>query len=103
MTRVDYKIDGALKARVLAKLGRTEGHVEINHESWDFGFCSTCSYPESGFSVKVDGEVVWPAPEYLDEFGGINFADDQGYVRGSSLTVYGQFDAWLSGRPWDPE
>lgn len=103
MARVDYKINGTLKARILARLGRTEGVVSINEEHWDDGFCETCSFPESGFSVLVDGEIVWPSREYLDEFGGRYDADRDGYVSGKKLSSFGQFDAWLNSRPWEDE
>lgn len=100
---VTNRINGTLKRRVLARLNRTNGNVEIREESWDFGMCDTCSYPEIGFSVYVDGQQVWPSDDYLREFGGYIYADDQGYVTGRTLTTYGQFDNWLNARPFDGE
>lgn len=103
MTRIDYKINGTLKRRILARLGRKTGKVTINEEQWDDGFCETCSYPEDGFSVHVDGETVWPSSDYLEEFGGRYDADRDGFITGRTLSTFGQFDAWLNERPWDDE
>lgn len=97
----DYNVDDSLRRRVLARLGRDEGNVEVREERWDFGFCDTCSWPEEGFSIYVDGELVWPSDEYLREFGGYIYADDQGSLDGSRLSSFGQFDNWLNSRPWD--
>ena len=100
--QVTHRINGALRKRVLDRLGLTEGDVDIREEAWDFGGgCTTCSNPEDGFSVHVNGELVWPSDEYLDTFGGVHFADTDGYVTGRTLTSYGQFDRWLSNQPWD--
>lgn len=104
MTEVTHRINGALKKRVLNRLGRTQGDVDIREEEWDFGGgCTTCSFPEDGFSVYVDGEQVWPSDELLNFQGGVHFADTEGYVNGRTLTSYGQFDRWLRGEDFRDE
>lgn len=92
-----HTINGNLRKMVLARLGLTEGVVTVQEEKWDFGFCDTCSWPESGFSVQVDGNLVWPSKEYLNHFGGYIYADNEGRVEGKTLTSYGHFNAWLHG------
>ncbi len=93
-----YDIGRTLTRRILDRLGLDDGHVQVLEQSWDFGGgCTTCSYPESGFQVLVNGEQVWPSKEYLDQHGGVYFADTEGYVEGRKLTVYGMFDKWLNG------
>lgn len=90
-------VDEFLFRKVLDRLGRTEGHVVIQSEYWDLGFCETCSYPESGFAVYVDDELVWPNEESLSALGGYIYADDSGYVVGGELSTYGYFYDWLDG------
>lgn len=90
-------VDEFLFRKVLDRLGRTEGRVVIQSEHWDLGFCETCSYPESGFAVYVDDELVWPNEESLSALGGYVYADDSGYVVGGELSTYGYFYDWLDG------
>lgn len=105
MTETIYNVDETLKERIRKRLARDSAEIEIREESWDFGFCDTCSYPEDGFSVYADGELVWPSENYLRSFGGVGFADDRGSIRGNRLSTYGYFDKWLSGvetvEEWD--
>lgn len=96
--QVTIRIDGNLKKRVLRRVGKTTGEVDVREERWDFGYCDTCSYPEEGFSVYVDGRQVWPSDEYLAGQGGYIYADDQGVVSGRSLSSWGYFHDWLEGR-----
>lgn len=98
MEMVQHRIDGALRQRVLERVGFGTS-VDIREEQWDLGFCDTCSSPDSGFSVHVDGVQVWPDPEYLEYFGGVVFADREGGVDGGALSSWGQFDNWLNGVP----
>lgn len=101
MPDASYDIGPALTRRILDRLGRESGHVQVIEREWDFGGgCTTCSSPESGFQVLVDGDQVWPSAEYLDRFGGVVFADSDGHATSSKLTVYGQFDNWLQGKPF---
>lgn len=93
-------IDGMLKQRILNRLGREAGRVEIQEEEeWDLGFCDTCSYPETGFAVYVDGELEWPRAESLEAQGGRAYGDSCGHIDPSSgelvLSDYALFDAWL--------
>lgn len=90
-------VDEFLFRKVLERLGRTDGRVVIQTEEWDLGFCETCSYPESGFAVYVDDELVWPNEEILNVLGGYIYADDSGYVVGGELSTYGYFYDWLDG------
>jgi len=60
----------------------------------------TCDWPVDGFSVHVNGEQVWPSEDYLSQFGGISSLDEEGYVKGSRLSAFGQFDRWLNNEPW---
>lgn len=94
---VTHVIDGNLRNMVLTRMGLTEGTVTIQEEEWDLGMCDTCSYPESGFSVKVNDNLVWPSDEYLQHFGGYIYADREGDITGNELTSYGHFNAWLHG------
>lgn len=95
---VTVRIDGKLKKRVLHRVGKSSGDVDVREERWDFGFCDTCSYPKEGFSVYVDGHQVWPSDEYLAGRGGYIYADDQGIVSGRMLSSWGCFHEWLEGR-----
>ena len=98
-------IDGDLADRVRARVGAEESaFVEIREEEWDLGYCDTCSYPEEGFSVYVDGKQVWPDEEYLSVFGGVAFADADGIVEedcgNRSLNFFDNlsiFNEWLKG------
>lgn len=96
----EYEVDAALERRILERLGLTTGRVEIREEHTNLGFCETCDYPVDGFSVYVDGNLVWPSRGYLSKFGGYSALDDQGVVRGGKLSVFGQFNNWLNNRPW---
>lgn len=90
-------VDEFLFRKVLERLGRTDGRVVIQTEEWDLGFCETCSYPESGFAVYVDDELVWPNEESLSALGGYVYADDSGWVVEGELSTYGYFYDWLDG------
>ena len=93
------RIDDSLREAVLKRLGRTEGLVEVTHEEWDLGFCDTCSYPEHGFAVYVDKNLVWPLSS--PPWGGYIFAEDKGYVSEGKLTAWGVFFKWLDGSSWE--
>lgn len=90
-------VDDFLFKKVLERLVRTDGRVVIQTEEWDLGFCETCSYPESGFAVYVDDELVWPNEESLSALGGYIYADDSGWVVEGKLSTYGYFYDWLDG------
>lgn len=97
ITEKTVEVDEAFTQRVLQRLGRTEGKVQVRSEEWDLGFCDTCSHLERGFSVYVDDKQVWPNDDYLSNFGGYIYADEQGAVEGNTLTTFGYFFEWLDG------
>lgn len=92
------QIDDYLAGKILSRLGRTEGEVRVNKETWDLGMCETCSMPEEGFAVYVDNALVWPNDEVLRAHGGYIYADDKGEVVGGELSTYGYFFDWLAGK-----
>lgn len=91
-------IDDYLKQKILERVGYDKGNVTITNQEWDLGMCETCSWPQTGFAVYVDNELVWPNDEYLSEFGGYIYADDSGAVKGGELSTYGYFFDWLAGK-----
>lgn len=90
-------IDEFLFEKVRQRLGLKTGKVVIQTEEWDLGFCETCSYPENGFAVYVDNELVWPNEESLSALGGYIYADDSGTIVNGELSTYGYFFDWLDG------
>lgn len=88
-------IDEFLSKKILDRLDLKEGKVTVANESWDLGFCDTCSWAEYGFAVYVDGNLVWPNDESLSALGGYVYADDRGEVVGGELSTYGYFFEWL--------
>ncbi|GAA1639407.1 hypothetical protein GCM10009700_27930 [Brevibacterium sanguinis] len=92
--------DDYMRAKVLERIGRDEGRVEFVMEEWDFGFCDTCSWPESGLAVKVDGETVYPSDEVLAAFGGNSIGDDEAEVKSGEVIAsqYSRFFDWLDGK-----
>lgn len=90
-------IDEFLFEKVRQRLGLSTGEVVIQTEEWDLGFCETCSYPENGFAVYVDDELVWPNDESLSALGGYIYADDSGTIVNGELSTYGYFFDWLDG------
>lgn len=96
-------IDDYLKKKVLARLGLNDGDVQVNKETWDLGFCDTCSWPEEGFAVYVNNNIVWPSDEYIGTYGGYIYADKNGRVRDNALSTYGYFFEWLDGEEFGPE
>ena len=91
-------IDEFLFEKVRQRLGLSAGEVVIQTEEWDLGFCGTCSYPESGFAVYVDDELVWPNDESLSALGGYIYADNSGTIINGELSTYGYFFDWLDGK-----
>lgn len=93
------KADDALKQRILKRIGKTEGVVQIEQAEWDFGFCDTCSWPEEGLAVHVNGEQVWPNPDVLARIGGNRIGDaDAHYSDGAvRVTQFSLFYDWLLG------
>ena len=93
------KADDALKQRILKRVGKTEGVVKIEQAEWDFGFCDTCSWPEEGLAVHVDGEQVWPNPDVLARIGGNRIGDADAHYSGGvvQVTQYSLFYDWLLG------
>lgn len=83
-------VNDVFRRRVLER-ARREGEVTVSMESWNpgFGLCDTCSWPETGFIVSVDGEQVYPP-------GGE--PDTEGYTENGNLIVWGDFMDWLDGR-----
>ena len=90
-------IDDTLSRRILNRLGLQSGTVTVTEESWNMGLCDTCSWPQEGFAVHVNGELVYPNDETLNSFGGYTHADAAGYVNGNQLTSWGAFFHWLDG------
>lgn len=90
-------IDEFLFEKVRQRLGLSTGEVVIQTEEWDLGFCGTCSYPEYGFAVYVDDELVWPNDESLSALGGYIYADNSGTIVKGELSTYGYFFDWLDG------
>lgn len=88
-------VDGTLRQAVLDRLGRTSGEVRVTQEEWDLGYCETCSFPESGFAVYVDDDLVWPTEAIKAGLGGYIYGDAEGIVEGQTLTVWGRFFSWL--------
>jgi len=101
----DYTNITQLEDRIRRRIARDNATISIIEEEWNSGFgsCDTCSWPESGFAVYADDELVWPSKEYLETFGGYIYADDKGYFTSGVLSVYGQFDQWLNGEDWDDD
>lgn len=91
-------IDEFLFEKVRQRLGLSAGEVVIQTEEWDLGFCETCSYPEYGFAVYVDDELVWPNDEILSALGGYIYADNSGTIINGELSTYGYFFDWLDGK-----
>lgn len=91
-------IDEFLFEKVRQRLGLSAGEVVIQTEEWDLGFCGTCSYPENGFAVYVDDELVWPNDESLSVLGGYIYADASGTIINGELSTYGYFFDWLDGK-----
>ena len=51
------------------RTGKT-GRVTVRHEEWDMGMCETCSWPQTGFSVYIDNELVYgpdPDGQFVDD------------------------------------
>lgn len=96
-------IDDFMAKKVLDRLGRVSGDVTVNEEEWDLGMCDTCSSPEDGFAVYVDGKLVWPNDEVLSAQGGYIYADDSGYIKDGQLSTYGYFFDWLDGKSLEDE
>lgn len=93
--------DDYLRGKVLKRIGSTTGHVEFVMEEWDPGFCDTCTWPESGLAVKVDGHVVYPNDEVLAAFGGCVYGDEDVEVVGGKITElsqYAHFFDWLDSK-----
>lgn len=93
------KADDALKQRILERVGKTEGTVRIEQAEWDFGYCETCSWPEEGLAVHVDGEQVWPNPDVIALLGGNSIGDDAAHYGDGvvEVTQYSLFYDWLLG------
>lgn len=93
------KADDALRRRILKRVGKTEGTVRIEQAEWNFGYCDTCSWPEEGLAVHVDGEQVWPNPDVLARLGGNRIGDDAAYYGDGvvQVTQYSLFYDWLLG------
>ena len=93
------KADDALRQRILKRVGKTAGAVKIEQAEWDFGYCDTCSWPEQGLAVHVDGEQVWPNPGVLARLGGNQIGDDAAYYSDGvvQVTQYSLFYDWLLG------
>ena len=93
------KADDALKQRILMRVGKTEGLVQIEQAEWNLGFCDTCSWPEDGLAVYVDGEQVWPNSDVLARIGGNRIGDvDASYGDGVvRVSQYSLFYDWLLG------
>lgn len=87
-------VEGDLANRVLARVGKSEGRVEIVEHHWDSGYCITCSYEETDFLVRVDGEEVYRTRDYmLDTIVKGEYIEPQA----TSLTSFGVFNEWLNG------
>lgn len=96
--------DNYMRTKVLERIGSTTGRVEFVMEEWDFGYCDTCSWPETGLAVKVNGHVVYPNDEVLAAFGGCVYGDDGVEVSGGRITErsqYAHFFDWLDGKDLD--
>ena len=93
------KADDALRQRILKRVGKTAGAVRIEQAEWDFGYCETCSWPEEGLAVHVDGEQVWPNTDVLARLGGNQIGDDAAYYGDGvvQVTQYSLFYDWLLG------
>ena len=93
------KADDALNQRILMRVGKTGGVVQIEQAEWNLGFCDTCSWPEDGLAVYVDREQVWPNPDVLARIGGNQIGDaDASYGDGVvRVSQYSLFYDWLLG------
>lgn len=90
--KIVTRVEGDLAARVLARLGKTQGEVTILEDHWDLGYCVTCSSEVVDFEVAVDGEKVYRTQYYGSEEYTGNTEQVEQFVN-----TYQAFNDWLNG------
>jgi len=80
------RVEGNLRARVLARVGKADGVVTITEHHFDIGYCVTCSYEEVSFQVAVDDQIVWNTGDY----------GSYGLDTTEQLTGFAAFNDWLN-------